>query len=193
MGKRRDEIFLKENELEFFVNAATICGMFFRDCRKLATIYFRNVNVIFKCGGDVVVHDYNVFDESPQKILFVLLPTYVDLVSLNYLSPYSQILQYQVYQPTDKSLEKCAERVVAYFKEQLRTTFFLGHTFEAKVSLYKGGAKKLIMSSPSADAPMFGVGVTETTYKPNTDIVSNVSCTARLLWPRRIVWDRCVC
>ncbi|PWA40598.1 ATP citrate lyase subunit B 2 isoform 2 [Artemisia annua] len=31
---------------------------------------------------------------------------------------------------------------------------------------------------------MFVVGVNETTYKPNTDIVSNVSCTACLLWPR---------
>ncbi|KAJ0694336.1 putative glyceraldehyde-3-phosphate dehydrogenase (phosphorylating) [Helianthus annuus] len=34
--------------------------------------------------------------------------------------------------------------------------------------------------------PMFGVGVNETTYKPNMDIVSNASCTTNCLlrWPR---------
>ncbi|PWA85773.1 chloroplast glyceraldehyde-3-phosphate dehydrogenase [Artemisia annua] len=50
-------------------------------------------------------------------------------------------------------------------------------------NIFSGGAKKLVLSSPSADAPLFVVGVNETTYKPNTDIVSNVSCTASLLWP----------
>ena len=34
-----------------------------------------------------------------------------------------------------------------------------------------GGAKKVIISAPSADAPMFVMGVNEDQYKPDMDIV----------------------
>ena len=86
------------------------------------------------------------------------------------------VAQFAEREPAAIPWKKCGAEYVVESTGAFTTTEKAGAHLEA-------GAKKVVISAPSQDAPMFVMGVNEKKYRKSMNIVSNASCTTNCLAP----------
>jgi glyceraldehyde 3-phosphate dehydrogenase len=65
------------------------------------------------------------------------------------------------------------------------------NTLESAGAHLKAGARKVVITAPSKDAPMFVMGVNHNEYRKEMTVISNASCTTSCLAPlAKVVHDR---
>lgn len=79
--------------------------------------------------------------------------------------------------PANINWKSCGAKYIAEATGVFTTTEL------AKVHIKKGGAKKVVITAPSKDAPMFVCGVNLDAYDRKMKVVSNASCTTNCLAP----------
>lgn len=136
--------------------------------------------------------------ENPEVEIKGINDPFIDLEYMTYMLKYDSVHgQFQgtvsvengmlvvngnkiaVYALKDPSEIKWSECGAEYIVES--TGVFT--TTDKASAHFKGGAKKVVISAPSNDAPMFVMGVNNNKYTKDMNVVSNASCTTNCLAP----------